>query len=294
MANIKLSLLDKTEVYGSHQLDVIKKYGTVAFNTDLAFVTGLLHNYDGILISKKGQYWTKSLYEDEFVYHVNEYGVIDWSDCRVESLSIRPVLRLSTEKFNEIKTMSSVCENGVYEVNFGEYPQDAPDASTQIILEFIFLENRLTKTGKSYNFGDSLYEEYEYDRKKYVRKKSINGDYLWIEVSPVTWLVDDKQQILISKRCLLSGIRFHDNNYKIKKYRYPFKHTEIYRFLNEFMVNDLFRNDSLINNNILLSEDDVSIFEGFINDISPLDREAYINALKDLKSDIILKNKYKR
>ena len=45
--------------------------------------------------------------------------------------------------------------------------------------------------------------------------KYRDGDYVWVEVSPVKWLIDNKTGILISKKGLVSGIRFLDRNHKI-------------------------------------------------------------------------------
>lgn len=130
----------------------------------------------------------------------------------------------------------------------------------------------MKKTGRHYTF-DSVktddhdekftpitYEEYEYQGKKYIRIKPVyryfyaedlefsngnkyeNKDYFWVEVSPVKWLIDDKTKTLISKKGLISGIRFLSSDIP---YKGDFSKTEMYMFLNKYMVKDLFQSEVL-------------------------------------------------
>ena len=154
--------------------------------------------------------------------------------------------------------------NGTEEVEFGEYPQNAADSRMQNILEKEY-NRRLKKTGRSYTFDSTeyhaydtgfkpvTYEEYEYQGKEYIRIKAnsdfggnkfklsngveyINGDYVWVEVSSVKWLIDDKAGILISKKGLVSGIRFLD---KKTDYKGDFDRTEMKEYLDRYMLRDL-------------------------------------------------------
>ena len=154
--------------------------------------------------------------------------------------------------------------NGTEEVEYGEYPQYAADSRMQSILESEY--NRgMNKTGRSYTF-DSVkyddydtgfkpvtYEEYEYQGKRYIRIRSNSdfggnkfklsngveyrdGDYVWVEVSPVKWLIDYRTGILVSKIGLVSGIRFLDSNHN---YKGDFSRTEMKEYLDRYMIRDL-------------------------------------------------------
>ena len=59
-----------------------------------------------------------------------------------------------------------------------------------------------------------------------------DGDYVWVEVSPVKWLIDDKTGILISKKGLVSGIRFLN---KSTNYKGDFSKTEMKEYLDRYM-----------------------------------------------------------
>ena len=154
--------------------------------------------------------------------------------------------------------------NGTEEVEYGEYPQYAADSRMQSILESEYNKG-MNKTGRSYTF-DSVkfndydtgfnpitYEEYEYQGKGYIRIRANSyfsgnkfklsngieyrdGDYVWVEVSPVTWLIDDRTGILVSKRGLVSGIRFLDSNHN---YKGDFSRTEMKEYLDRHMLRDL-------------------------------------------------------
>lgn len=154
--------------------------------------------------------------------------------------------------------------NGTEEVEYGEYPQYAADSRMQNILESEY-NTGMNKTGRSYTF-DSVkyddydtgfkaitYEEYEYQGKRYIRIRANSnfdgrkfklsngveyrdGDYVWVEVSPVKWLIDDRTGILISKRGLVSGIRFLDRK---SNYKGDFSRTEMKEYLDRYMLRDL-------------------------------------------------------
>ena len=177
--------------------------------------------------------------------------------------AVRPVLQ-SSEIFSQITSNRVKGYNGTEEVEYGEYPQYVPAFKTQTILESEY-KRGMNKTGRSYTF-DSVkndayrtrfkpvtYEEYEYQGKKYIRIKAnlkydfrrcklSNGveyednDYVWVEVSPVKWLIDDNTGILVSKKGLVSGIRFVNDR---TNYKGDFNITEMKEYLDKYMLRDL-------------------------------------------------------
>ena len=198
------------------------------------------------------------------VYHVSGSGrlfSLDHINLR-NRLAIRPVLSYETLPSDAIKN-----EEGLLEVEYGEYPQNVVDASLEHELDWAFQSNKMVKTGKTYTtdsriryserkFRPLKYVEYMYNGKRYIRIKEKyekhNGDYIysvmlsnhntyfqsryiWIEVSPIKWLVDDKLKILISKNALLGGLQFDSK----KQYDGVFENTEIYKFLNTYFAKDI-------------------------------------------------------
>lgn len=267
-----LTLLSEGQIWGTRnesRLRVIKKYGTKAAITDLCVLTGSYlcedpdYNIDEdkSLTGRTSCFWTRSDDGIDDVCAVNENGK---RNCifRYHRLgAVRPVLQ-SSVIFSQISPNRMRGYNGTEEVEYGEYPQNAADSRMQNILESEY--NRgMNKTGRSYTFNSVkyddyytgfkpvTYEEYEYQGKKYIRIKANskfgsnkfmlsngvrykNGDYVWVEVSPVKWLIDDKTGILISKKGLVSGIRFLDNRYKG-----DFDKTEMKEYLDKYMLRDL-------------------------------------------------------
>ena len=124
-------------------------------------------------------------------------------------------------------------------------------------------------------FKPVTYEEYEYQGKGYIRIKANfssdflsdflsaffsdpslsdnetklsngveyrDGDYVWVEVSPVKWLIDDKTGILISKKGLVSGINFDDSIDYVDHsvhYKGDFDRTFMKEYLDRYMLWDL-------------------------------------------------------
>ena len=266
-----LTLLSEGQIWGNSnesQLEVLRKYGTKAAITDLCVLTGCyLHkdtiDEDSSLTGRTGWFWTRSDDDDNGVIVVNERGNRGYKWKSRRNGAVRPALQ-SSVIFSQIFPNRVRGYNGTEEVEYGEYPQNAADSRMQNILESEY--NRgMNKTGRSYTF-DSVryndydtgfipvtYEEYEYQGKGYIRIRANSdfcgnkfklsngveyrdGDYVWVEVSPVKWLIDDKTGILISKKGLVSGIRFLD---KRTNYNGDFDRTEMKEYLDRYMFRDL-------------------------------------------------------
>ena len=274
--NFELTLLSEGQIWGNNkeiQLDVIRKYGTKAAITDLCALTGSYlcedtdYNIDEdrSLTGRTGWFWTRSADDYKDVRAVQRNGFRIFYNRYNRNGAVRPVLQ-SSVIFSQIYQSRARGYGGTEEVEFGEYPQNAADSRMQNILELEY-KRGMNKTGRSYTF-DSVkyddydtgfnpvtYEEYDYQGKDYIRIKVNssfifkfmlsngacyrNGDYVWIEVSPVKWLIDDRKGLLISKYGLVSGIRFLDRNHY---YYGDFNKTEMYEYLNKYMIKDLFQN----------------------------------------------------
>lgn len=266
MINQELTLLSVGQVLGDdneEQLEVIKKYGTSAAITDLCILTGSYLYEDRSLTGRTGWFWTRSDDGGNNAIVFNENGSRSYIFRALRTGVVRPALQ-SSVIFSQIPPEQSEGIHGAEEVEYGKYPQNAADSRMQNILESEY--NRgMIKTGRSYTF-DSVkyddcdigfipitYEEYEYQRKEYIRIKANSGfggnkfklsngveyrdgDYVWVEVSPVKWLIDDRTGILISKKGLVSGIRFLD---KRTNYKGDFSKTEMKEYLDKYMLPDL-------------------------------------------------------
>ena len=274
MNNQDLTLLSEGQIWGNDkesQLEVIRKYGTKAAITDLCVLTGsyLCENTDynidedSSLKGRTSWFWTRSDDNANDVRAVAEDGNMYDRYSHIRHGVVRPVLK-SSVIFSQISPNRVRGYNGTEEVEYGEYPQYVADSRMQSTLELEY--NRgMKKTGRSYTF-DSVkyddyctgfkpvtYEEYEYQGKKYIRIRAnsdfggnkfklSNGafyrddDYVWVEVSPVKWLIDDRTGILVSKIGLVSGIRFLGRNHN---YKGDFSRTEMKEYLDRYMIHDL-------------------------------------------------------
>ena len=266
----ELTLLSREEVCGEKQLDVLKKYGTKSAITDLVILTGgycedsctYMAVDDNSLKGRVGAYTLSSEAEGD-VWGVHPDGELMPFYRSQRTDAIRPVLH-SPIIFDAIYKKHTIGYNGVEEVAYGEYPQYAPNSDIQELLEQEFERGNLSKTGKNYTFDSTeydkfsqdfqpiSYDEYEYKGKKYIRIKALssfsnyfklsngleykNGDNVWIEVSKVIWIIDNKTKTLVSKRGILSGIRFHTN---ARKYNGDFSTTDMKKYLDKYMLKDL-------------------------------------------------------
>ena len=272
----ELTLLSEQEVWGvngGRQLDVLEKYGTKSAITDLVILTGgycedscsYMAPDDNSLKGRTGWVYTRSSDGNGDVCGVDSDGS-RYSHYRYgRKGAVRPAL-LSSFIFSQISPNRVRGYNGTEEVEYGEYPQYAPDSDVQRRLENEYKNGNLQQTGRNYTFDKTeyddydqyfqpvTYEEYDYNGKRYIRIRANSdsghgskfklsngeyyqdGDFVWIEVSPVKWLIDDKTQTLVSKRGLLSGIRFHT---KDRSYNGDFSTTDMKEYLDKHMLRDL-------------------------------------------------------
>ncbi len=248
----KVTLLSREQVFGKDEINIFNKIGRSATITDFAVLLGGFEN-NGF-----GYYWIKS---DNIYNIINATGYKDYEYRTNRENGIRPVIPYSKIKNDSSYEITN--EDGITEVEYGEYPQNAVDNILQEKLEELYKNNNLTETGKTYTTDSRKYNEwykgflpqehieYEFDDKKYVRIKANpcwdrllklsngeeykDGDYVWVEVSKIKWLIDKKNDIALSKDILVSGIQF-DNK---EKYTGAFENSNIYKYLNVHFIYDI-------------------------------------------------------
>ena len=277
--SFELTLLSEGQIWGNDkesQLEVLKKYGIETIVTDLCILRGA--DFD---VSKKarrtGLCWTKSndIVKKNHIFAVDINGTKTYIEMDTRIGAICPVLKLSPELFAILTSKRTKGDNNTEEVEFGEYPQYVASKDMQKILTqeyniltYVTNSGKINKTGRSYTFDTSeyyerdipfegrKYDEYEYQGKKYIYVdlngshfhiflndiSYIHDDYVWIEVAPVKWLIDDENKQLISKYGLVSGIRFMDPQ---AEYNGDFSKTEMKNYLDEHMVKDLLQSVNL-------------------------------------------------
>jgi len=98
--------------------------------------------------------------------------------------------------------------------------------------------------------------EYVLSDKKYYR----SGEKVWIKVSPVEWLIDDKTKTLICKNGLLSSVPFTIHSVL------NFSDTHMSKFLNDYMLKDMMQEDLINLNSIQTNKNNGIIFRTIPND----------------------------
>ena len=264
--NNEFTLLSDEQTFGSQQIDVIKKMGGKCAISDFAILLGAYvssdYHVDGdnSMRGRTGWWYLSSSDGDGYVRGVNEDGDRSWTSAGQRSGAVRPALPFSN--ISDISLNGVKGRHGFLEVEYGEYPQYAVDTNLGRILDDSFQAGVLRRTGKTYTtdsrrwnanserFSPVQHEEFEYNGKRYVRVKSNDTDeniklsngvtvhpgmYVWLEVSPIKWIVDDRAKMLVSKTLLASGIRFCND----RQYNGDFKNTEMYQYLNTYFARDM-------------------------------------------------------
>ena len=264
--NNEFTLLSDEQTFGSQQIGVIKKMGGKCAISDFAILLGayVSRDYyvdgDDSMRCRTGWWYLSSSYGDGGVRYVGIDGIRKSTYASNRSGAVRPALPFSN--ISDISVNGVKGKHGFLEVEYGEYPQYAVDTNLGRILDDSFQAGVLRRTGKTYTtdsrswnenskiFSPVQHKEFEYNGKRYVRVKSNDidenfklsngvtvhpGMYVWLEVSPIKWIVVDRAKMLVSKTLLASGIRFCND----RQYNGDFKNTEMYQYLNTYFARDM-------------------------------------------------------
>lgn len=251
---IDFTFLEDEQIFGDNQLEIFAKSGTISEISDFAILLGGYASYENLTDNGflAGWWWTKTPYEDLGVRVVCDDGSSDYDSTNERVGGARPVCNydsILSQTMNETTN-----KDNVLEVEFGEYPQSIVDENLSKSIEEEYINGIIRKTGKKYvvdsvklgvnttKFQPKTYLEYEYKENKYVRvvgdglalgnllsdgKMVESGDVFWVKVEPIKWLVDEKDNIAVSKKILFSGVPFSSR----KKYDGVFENTRIYKYL---------------------------------------------------------------
>ena len=250
----------------SRKLEILEKRGTIAPITDFSILLGGYvndsdhYNNSNSLEDRAGYYWTSSDDKDNDARVVINNGNSRSLTVDRRTGGARPALPYSS--IHNISSNGVRGRDGILEVEYGEYPQKVASKRLQDELERAYNYGAfyIRKTGKTYTtdsrkyeekFSAQIIEEYSFDDgKKYVRVKANSyfdeftlsngerykyGDYVWVEVQPIKWLIDEKSDIALSERLLFAGLKFkHERNYKG-----DFRTTDIKEFMDRYFSKDI-------------------------------------------------------
>lgn len=71
-----------------------------------------------------------------------------------------------------------------------------------------------------------------------------NGDDIWIEEEPVKWIINEKNDTMISKKIIQAGVRYDRENYFFEEPN--FFRTELNYYLNNYLSKELFRSEKTL------------------------------------------------
>lgn len=245
------TILTANQIAGSNKLEMIKKRGGRSKITDFSILLGGYVNSD-----RTGDYFFIRDNENRRTTDGYNHAAFNYYESKGRG-GIRPVLQYSQIKevcLNKVKA-----KDGILEIEYGEYPQQAASKSLQITLENLFKKDTLKKTKKTYTRYDGendlrihYISEYEYNGNKYVRiganlhfnysdiilsngEKYSNNDTVWIEVKPIKWLVDENQDIAVTDKIIFAGVQFN----KKRNYEGNFCNSNIKNFMDTHLSKDI-------------------------------------------------------
>ena len=261
-----ITFLTTEQIFGGKKLDILKKYGTACAITDFSillggYVNNGYHTKEGNTDKDRtGLWWTRTADGAYNALDVKNDGIALPSDVRLRSGGARPALPYSS--------IQSIASNevrgsfGIKEVEYGEYPQTIVDENCSRELERAYNNRSLRTTGKNYTtdsvscrddetwFRARTHTEYEYYGSKYIRfvgDSNCDGEVLsdgrtiktgqayWVRVEPITWLVDERANIALSKKIIFSGVQFKNR----RDYKGNFDRTDIKQFIDKYFSKDI-------------------------------------------------------
>lgn len=261
-----LTILDSQKLFGLNKLDFIEKRGLTAVISDFAILLGGFVSANHIpggknITDRTGSYWVKPKDDQLDVTIISAEGQLSQEMAYSRHIGSRLV-----GKYSDISGKREVNKQkeDVLEIEYGYYPDKAVSSDMQEKLEQLFQEGKLAETGNSYTtdsrkdtqatefFLPQIHMEYEIDGKRYVRvlanfcfsiKKMTlsngeeyrNGDSVWVEVSPITWLVDEEKDVMVTKKILLAGVQFHNFKRKVNN----FETSDLKNFISKYFAKEI-------------------------------------------------------
>ena len=215
---MNFTLLSVEQVFGDHQLDVIRKTGTRCAETEFAEALGSAGSW--FLASPAG-------YGDVCIVKEDGEHAVAYAN---ESGGIRPAF--ACDDVSKVSDRAVKDMTGHLLVEYGEYPQQVAEKMISRFLEDDYSVGMLRKTGKEYL---GAYKEYEYKGTKYVRVDSEDSRARWFVVAPLQWYYEEDAGLLLSK----SVVAFVREFCLEKRYEGDFSKTEACRFLNGSFARDI-------------------------------------------------------
>ncbi len=269
----KLSILTEEQVYGNNKLNIFKVIGPEAAVSDTAILRGaFVSSYhvdnDSSLSGRIGYYWLQNSDGAGDARGVYCYGGSDWDLCTERIGGVRAAL-----PYSQIKNLPHTIKTrlaGLEEITYGYYPGAAVDSIMQDVLNSAYNSGTLKRLGVSCTFDGRRYNDYdkyflpeeqvyfEYNGEIYtnIRANSSfdnftlsngenykNEDYVWTKVEPIIWLKHPDDDIMISEKEIIAGVRFYKHNCG---YNGDFSKTEIKWFLDNFLSKEIFMFNPLI------------------------------------------------
>ena len=268
-----MEILKCAQVIGKNVINSLKFWEFYAHLTDFANALGvrsdvrITNGFGGYRPPNViyGQYWLDGE-SVEGKAHFVEKDKLTSGSTTLRINGIRPCIKISDIKSiprNKDSKLTYSC--GEYQVFYGYYPRKVVETMIQEELECLYNKNDLIETGNSYTidlndsnnttdkFEPLKLKEYEYEGKRYVRLsirsvyKGLSimlsdnisrkaGSYVWFEVEPVKWIVDDDAKIMYTKEVISGGIQYDEERTTPVK---CFEETNLYDFLNNYLEKDL-------------------------------------------------------
>lgn len=269
--------------------EILKKRGLGAVISDYSILSSGIVSRNDYLKERTGCYFLQTSDDSKYisVYFVDKDGNVISYNTSVLSNRIggRICLSITEEVKKIILEKGIVAQDGVLELEYGYYPRSAASRYLQERLESLYKLCAIKESGFSFTrFCDGKKEvnpEYEYNGRRYVRTSSnilnreevlsngmkcVKGDYIWVEVEPVKWIVDEENELIITDEIIFSGIKFDGIDYKG-----DFDKSFVKKFIDEDLSRELFQTSFLvteISDSLLLKEqeDILSFIFRTIND----------------------------
>ncbi len=263
------TFLTDEQIFGNNQLDIISRYGTKCAITDFSILLGGSVSSDDYASEgntrkdRTGWWWTKSSDGDNDARIVDGNGRRNWYRVYLRYGGARPALPYSS--IQQVSSNGVRGTSGIKEILYGEYPQTIVDENYSRELERVYNNGSLKTTGKNYttdsvryqdtdtSFKAKTHTEYEYNGGKYIRfvgdsncdgevlsdgRTIKSGNTYWVRVEPITWLVDERANIALSKKIIFSGVQFKNR----RDYKDDFDRTDIKQFMDNYFSKEIVTN----------------------------------------------------
>jgi len=290
MIRISLPTADQIKDLDIFKSESVKRIATNYATFSGAKTTELNKEKACVFISSEDNFLT-STYNGDYTYYVDSQGELKTCESDSRNVSLRPIIYF--DDLSEVckDGLEKTDKDGFGIIEYGYYLRSIAPHDIQVTLDSLLSSNKLKLTSRKFTryktkitdeygvfYPQEILSVYEYEgnyyayvsaclkswRDSYYKYRFVDrdfvyndGDYAWIKVEPIKFIVDTKNKLMIPQESLMANVPVEKNKFR-KNYAQKYLENVFLREMNQSFP--LLEKKNVVDNSSV-KEDEVELDE---------------------------------